>query len=106
MTHQEAFSLIKDKKALLIDVRELDEVSEGMAEPATWFSLYEMEEGNQKYEDFLKVLDKSKEIILYCRSGRRSGMAAQMLTEKGFKATNLGGFDDWAEAGLPVRKGP
>lgn len=106
MTPAQALQLIKENKAVLVDVRELDEVQEGMAGQAFWFSLYEMEEGNPKYADFLKSLDKSKEIILYCRSGRRSGMAAQMLTEKGFKATNLGGFEDWANAGLPVRRGP
>lgn len=106
MTPSEALAAVKENRAVLIDVRELDEVQEGMAAPASWFSMYEMEEGNPKYADFLKNLDKSKEIILYCRSGRRSGMAAQMLADKGFKTTNLGGFEDWANAGLPTRTGP
>lgn len=106
MTPQEAAQKIKAGTAVLIDVRELDEVQEGMAEQASWFSMYEMEEGNPTYEKFLSTLDKTKEVILYCRSGRRSGLAAQTLTEKGFKATNLGGFEGWTDAGLPTRTGP
>lgn len=106
MTPLEAFQAIKEKRAILVDVRELDEVQEGMAEPAIWFSVYEMDDGSALYTSFLQSLDKSKEIILYCRSGKRSGLATQLLSDKGFKATNLGGFEDWAAAGLPVRKGP
>lgn len=106
MTPNEAAEKVQSKKAVLVDVRELDEVQDGMAEPAQWFSLYEMEDGNPKFQDFLKKLDPSKEIILYCKSGGRSGKAAELLSEKKFKTTNLGGFDTWADAGLPVRKGP
>lgn len=42
---------------------------------------------------------KDKEIIIYCRSGRRSGMAQQMLLNAGFKTVrNLeGGVLAWIE---------
>ncbi len=42
---------------------------------------------------------KDKEIILYCRSGRRSGMAQQMLQQAGFNnVRNLeGGVLAWIE---------
>ncbi len=42
---------------------------------------------------------KDKEIILYCRSGRRSGMAQHMLQQAGFKnVRNLeGGVLAWIE---------
>jgi rhodanese-related sulfurtransferase len=47
---------------------------------------------------------KDKEVIVYCRSGRRSMMACQMLEQTGFKNTyNLeGGILAWIEKyGLP-----
>jgi rhodanese-related sulfurtransferase len=43
-------------------------------------------------------------IILYCRSGVRSGRAASTLAKGGFRTANAGGFGDWKAAGLPVRK--
>ena len=47
---------------------------------------------------------KDKEVIVYCRSGRRSMMACQMLEQTGFKNTyNLeGGILAWiGKYGLP-----
>ncbi|MCB0685350.1 MAG: rhodanese-like domain-containing protein [Saprospiraceae bacterium] len=43
---------------------------------------------------------KDKEVILYCRSGSRSGMAQQFLQQNGFKNVwNLtGGMLAWADA--------
>lgn len=41
---------------------------------------------------------KSKEIIVYCRSGRRSNLAADFLQEYGFKVKNLkGGVLAWSD---------
>ncbi len=47
--------------------------------------------------DDLDDVDKGEEIILYCRSGNRSGIAAHMLEMAGFtNAKNLvGGMLDW-----------
>ncbi|MFZ0043045.1 MAG: rhodanese-like domain-containing protein [Solirubrobacteraceae bacterium] len=48
-------------------------------------------------------IDPSRPVILYCRSGARSGMAAQALTEAGFDAHNMtGGLLAWEAAGLPL----
>ena len=38
--------------------------------------------------------DKSKPIVVYCRSGRRSGIAARELAEAGFNVVNAGGLGD------------
>lgn len=44
-------------------------------------------------------LSPDQVIKLYCRTGRRSGIAAQTLQELGFKhAENVGGFEDACEA--------
>ncbi|MCL4511139.1 MAG: molybdopterin-synthase adenylyltransferase MoeB [Bacteroidetes bacterium] len=51
-------------------------------------------------------LDSSKEIIVHCKSGRRSARAAEFLRKNGFKRVKnlVGGIDAWAERiepGLP-----
>ena len=47
---------------------------------------------------------KGKELLLYCRSGNRSGQAAALLAKEGFKTLNAGGFSEWQTAKLPTRK--
>ncbi|MEA2375224.1 MAG: hypothetical protein QOD53_1687, partial [Thermoleophilaceae bacterium] len=48
-------------------------------------------------------LDREKPVILYCRSGDRSGMAADALRASGWEAYSVaGGLVAWAEAGLPL----
>ena len=42
-------------------------------------------------------------MLFYCRSGNRSGMAAEAFREAGYDAHNLaGGIEAWAEAGRPL----
>ncbi len=47
----------------------------------------------------LEKLSASDEIVVYCRTGGRSGTAVQFLRQKGFdRARNLaGGINEWAE---------
>ena len=47
----------------------------------------------------LEKLSESDEIVVYCRTGGRSGNAVQFLRQKGFdRAKNLaGGINRWAE---------
>jgi rhodanese-related sulfurtransferase len=73
----------------LIDVREVDEVATGIIPGAEHIPLGLVE---YKYQD----LDKSKEYVMICRSGGRSGMACQFLEEQGFNVTNMsGGMLEW-----------
>ena len=51
-------------------------------------------------KDFLakadSLLDKSRPVAVYCRSGRRSRRAAEMLVEKGYTVHNLNeGYHEW-----------
>jgi molybdopterin/thiamine biosynthesis adenylyltransferase/rhodanese-related sulfurtransferase len=50
------------------------------------------------------VPDRSQRVILYCRSGNRSGKAAQEMSELGYEnvANVDGGILEWQEQGLPV----
>lgn len=52
-------------------------------------------------------LPRDVPIVCVCRSGQRSGLAAEMLARHGFtNALNLtGGMQAWARAGLPAQRG-
>lgn len=48
-------------------------------------------------------LDSNKTIAVYCRSGKRSALAAKQLSEKGYKVINLdGGILAWIQESKPV----
>lgn len=100
-----AAKLVADGKALLVDVREPAEWAEsGVAAPAVLLAKSEFDAGLiGDWQDFLAKAG-DKQIILYCRSGRRSGLVATALAAKGHKVANAGAFQEWEAAGLPVRK--
>lgn len=101
---QTAHSKIESGDAILVDVREPVELKEsGLARPAKSLPLSELTKKSKAYRKFVESLDKSKVVITYCRSGRRSGQFATELEKLGFKTANMGGFEDWKKAGLPTR---
>ena len=103
MAPDEAAKRVKEGNALLIDVREPGEWADtGVAEPAVLLSLSDLRGDRTSWKSFLKE-NKDQELILYCRSGNRSGIAARILEKEGFKVSNAGGFKHWQKAGLPVR---
>lgn len=105
LTPAEAAKRVSEGQAVLIDVREPSEWAEtGVAAPAVLLPKSEFDAGLAgDWKDFLaKVGDK--QVIAYCRSGRRSGAVAAALAEKGIKVANAGAFQAWQEAGLPTRK--
>ena len=52
-----------------------------------------------------ELLDKNREVAVYCRSGRRSRTAADILVKKGFKVYNLDkGILNWIEEGREIEK--
>jgi rhodanese-related sulfurtransferase len=55
----------------------------------------------------LDELPKDAPIVCICRSGNRSGVAAEQLARQGFtNVINLsGGMVGWARAGLPMQRG-
>jgi rhodanese-related sulfurtransferase len=96
----EAASVIKEKKDLqLIDVRTPSEYADGHLAKAKLIPLQEL-------ESRLGEIDKTKPILLYCRSGHRSGNALKILVGKGYaQAKHMeGGINAWQAAGLPVTK--
>jgi rhodanese-related sulfurtransferase len=100
----DAAQLVRDKKAVLVDVREPEEWAEtGVAEPASLLPLSDLSGPRLQWKQFLGQVG-DREIILYCKSGGRSGRAASVLAKEGFRTANAGGFGDWTAAGLPVRR--
>ena len=48
-------------------------------------------------------IDRERPVVVYCRGGNRSSMAAAALGEAGFDAVKLTeGITGWAEQGLPL----
>jgi rhodanese-related sulfurtransferase len=56
--------------------------------------------------DLIGVADsipRDRPVVFYCRTGSRSGMAADAFRQAGFDAYNMsGGVVAWAERGLPL----
>lgn len=76
---------------VLVDVREADEYADGHIEGAILISYGEIGEEAEN-----KLPDKEQTILVYCRSGQRSAIAAQTLTELGYTdVRDFGGIIDW-----------
>ena len=75
----------------LVDVRTAQEYSEGHIPGAM-----NIDVNAPDFEEKIKALDKKENVAIYCRSGRRSKMAANKMTEAGFKVIELNtGFLSW-----------
>jgi rhodanese-related sulfurtransferase len=99
----ETARLVREKKAVLVDVREPGEWSGGVAQKAVLLSFSDLTGPRQQWQPFPDQVG-DREIILYCQSGARSGTAARILTADGFKAANGGSLRAWHHASLPVCK--
>lgn len=93
-TTKETTAVTNASQVILIDVRTAEEFAAGHVEGAVNFDL---ESG--AFQDQLANLDKNATYDLYCRSGRRSAIAAGMMSQAGFThVTDLGGFEEAATA--------
>lgn len=88
---------VEQEPGVVIDVRTLEEYEEGhLAQTDHHYDLL-----NGDFEAQLESLDKDQTYYLYCRTGNRSGKAAEMMVENGFKNVyNIGGFEDLVQGGL------
>ena len=81
----EAYASAVGETGQLIDVREPDEVATGTLPGAVNIPLAEL-------PGRIDELDRSRTVVLLCRSGGRSAMAAEFLTNQGFDdVVNLAG---------------
>ncbi len=102
----EAQGLLKNDFAVLVDVREESEVKDGMVQGALWWPKSKIDAGAPEWKAFIEKHPKDKELVLYCRSGNRSGQVGSVLAGQGYKVSNMGGFAAAKQAGLPVMMGP
>ncbi len=86
---------------VVIDVRDPDEYRDGSIEAANNIS-----RGFLEFRIGSVASDPSTPLVLYCQTGLRSMLAAKALHDLGYKnVINLqGGFQRWAQSGLPVVK--
>lgn len=97
LTPQEVAELLESGSIRLIDVRSDAEVAEGMIPGAEHVML-------DNFDPAALDATDGREVVLYCRSGRRSGIAAERLaSHTGKTARHLGGgILAWQDAGQPL----
>ncbi len=90
-----AKKLVTKNNALLLDVRTDQEFAAGHLEGARQIPHDQVE---ARMSEVVEAVggDKSKPVVVYCRSGRRSQLAKETLEARGFtQVVNLGGMSDW-----------
>ena len=92
ITPEEAKKIMDSgEEHIILDTREQDEFDEGHIPGAILIPYTEIE---NKAEEILP--DKDKLILVYCRSGRRSKIAAESLAKLGYtNVKEFGGIIDW-----------
>jgi glyoxylase-like metal-dependent hydrolase (beta-lactamase superfamily II)/rhodanese-related sulfurtransferase len=82
----------------VLDVREAGELETGAIEHSRWIPL-------GKLKSQMDELDRGKLLVVHCKGGYRSSIAASMLRRAGFRdiANLIGGIDAWKMAGLPCK---
>ncbi len=82
--------------AQVVDVRTAGEHAAGHIEGAAHLPL-------ERLNEEIDQLDRSQPVLVYCRGGNRSEMAAEALRNSGWDAHSIdGGLLAWDEAGLPL----
>lgn len=91
---------IENQPGVVIDVRTQNEHDSGHL--AATDLHYDFNSG--EFERKVDQLDSEKTYYLYCRSGNRSGQAADIMKKKGFENVyNIGGFEDLANEGFETK---
>lgn len=105
ITPEEAYILIQENKDnpnfVILDVRTPEEFLGECIENAVNLDYY-----SDTFKNDLDELDKNKTYLIYCRSGRRSENALNIMKELGFREVyNMsGGIIKWKSEGLPTTK--
>jgi rhodanese-related sulfurtransferase len=92
ITAEEAKKIMDSgEEHIILDTREQDEFNEGHIPGAILIPYTEIE---NKAEEMLP--DKDAQILVYCRSGRRSKIASESLAKLGYtNVKEFGGIIDW-----------
>ena len=91
-----ARTLIESGEVQLIDVREPQEWDAGRIAGARHVQLEQLAAEADS-------VDREQPVLFYCRSGSRSGMAANAFRRAGFDAYSMdGGLVEWDRRGYPL----
>ncbi|HET6767970.1 MAG TPA: rhodanese-like domain-containing protein [Chitinophagaceae bacterium] len=85
--------MMKKKNTMLLDVRTPEEYKSGYIGYAINYNVLD----SLAFLNTITALDKNKKILLYCKSGRRSGKALVMMKDMGFRKVHhlKGGITEW-----------
>lgn len=75
--------IMEENQYIIIDVRTKDEYLES----------HVIDSINIPYDEIDETIDKSKVILVYCKSGKRSEIAYNKLKTLGYEVHDLGAFD-------------
>jgi rhodanese-related sulfurtransferase len=95
--------LIKENKApLIVDVRTFEEFTQGHIKRSINIPFDTLTQDSSSLDKY-----KNKEIIIYCRSGRRADVVFQSLAPRGFKKLIdlKGHMILWTKLGYPLQRG-
>ncbi len=81
----EISKVLKENNYIVVDVRTKEEYDTGHVKNAINIPYDEINEETE--------LDKSKTILVYCKSGKRSKIAYQTLTQLGYTVLDLGAYE-------------
>lgn len=93
--------LIENDDVQRLDVRTVAEYSEGHIPGSININIFDDKFSAAADE----ILDKSRPVAVYCKSGRRSRNAARLLVKKGYTVYNLDkGILNWIDLGKDIEK--
>ena len=98
---QEMIDVLTSKDVHLVDVRTPREFNQGFIENAV-----NIDFTSPNFQAELEKLDSTKPIVVYCRSGRRSGICTNTLVKIGFTEIYdlKGGIINWQKKGQKLIK--
>ena len=97
----EAASRLEEPGAIVLDVRTPPEYQQARLPGAVNIDFY-----GPALRSELEALDREAPVLLYCRSGQRSGNLQPLLAELGFRDVIdvRGGIIAWVQAELPLER--
>ena len=105
----ESLNLIKKSESVIIDVREESEVlNQGLIKDAIHIprGLIEFKLSPNSINNPANI-NADTNLLIYCAGGYRSALAAKTLLDLGFKNVfNLGGYQEWIDAGGDIQASP
>jgi rhodanese-related sulfurtransferase len=95
MPAMEAYGMLRNDFAVLIDIRDPDQQKEGTAQGALSMPASSMDTSK---------LPKNKRIIVYGATHEDAAKASKQLADDGFDVGLMGTYGDWVQAKLPTQK--